>query len=66
MSKPYTSSHQLILSSLYCLSSIAHTYKVALSGNMSPPGLSHLSLAYRTVSSMDSYNRQYPIHSEIM
>src|ERR1700753_4207440 len=41
-------------------------YIVALSGNMRPPGLRYLSRAYNTVSSMLSYSRKYPIHSEMM
>lgn len=36
------------------LSSIAQMYMVALSGNMRPSGANHLSLAYRTLSSIDS------------
>ena len=32
----------------------AQMHKVALSGRINPPGTSHLSRAYRTVSSMDS------------
>ena len=35
-----------------------------LSGKSKPSSASHLSLANRTVSNMDSYRRQYPIHSD--
>ena len=37
-----------------------------LSGMMMPSGLSHLSRATSTVSSIDSYKSAYPIHSEMM
>jgi hypothetical protein len=33
---------------------------------MMPSGLSHRSRATSTVSSIDSYNSAYPIHSEMM
>jgi hypothetical protein len=39
---------------------------VALSGKINPLGARYLSLAYRTVSNIDSYSKKYPIHSEIM
>ena len=41
MSKPQTSSQNAIFSSLYCPSSIAPMYSVALSGNTRPSGASH-------------------------
>ena len=44
---------------LYSPSSMAAKYKEALSGRMTPPGLSHLSLAKRTVSNMLSYSSKY-------
>ena len=37
---------------------IAVMYIVALSGIISPPGANHWSLAYRTVGSIVSYNKQ--------
>jgi len=39
---------------------------VALSGKISPSLARYLSRAYKTVSSMLSYKRKYPIHSEMM
>ena len=39
---------------------------VHLSAIMMPPGAIHLSRAYKTMSSMDSYMRKYPIYSEMM
>ena len=64
--KPYTSFQKSIFSYMYSSSSIAQTLSLALSGNITPSGFSNLSRANITLSSMDSYNRKYPIHSLII
>lgn len=51
---------------MYSWSSMAARYKVAVSGKMRPPFFKYLSRANKTVSSIDSYRRKYPIHSEMM
>ena len=48
------------------MSSIAAIVIDAVSGNIKPSSFNHLSLANNTVSNIDSYNKKYPIHSEII
>ena len=51
---------------MYSWSSMAARYKVAVSGKIRPSFFKYLSRANKTVSSIDSYRRKYPIHSEMM